>query len=183
MQNRAARAVTGNFDFNASVSEMILKLGWMNVYQRYFYFLGIMVFKCLHDLAPSYLCNKFQYLKNIAIKQTRSVSDNMLSVPRPFSETYKRSFVYSGSIFWNSLPHDIRNVENIWSFKNKLKEYVFSSLSNSKLKEYTVVYVFLKSSTLVNFQQCYTYEEQHHTSYHQKKHEKENTEQEATYHS
>ena len=68
LQNRAARAVIGSFDFNASVSEMILNLGWMNVHQRYFYFLGNLVFKCLHNLAPSCLCNKFQYVKNIAIK-------------------------------------------------------------------------------------------------------------------
>ena len=58
LQNRAARAVCGNFDFlNSSVTKMISDLSWMNIEQRLFYFTAILTFKCLNNLAPEYLCN------------------------------------------------------------------------------------------------------------------------------
>ena len=48
LQNRAARAVCGNFDFlNSSVTKMISDLSWMNIEQRLFYFTAILMFKCL----------------------------------------------------------------------------------------------------------------------------------------
>ena len=41
LQNRAARAVTGIFDYNQSVSEIIRSLNWVKVEDRYKYFLAI----------------------------------------------------------------------------------------------------------------------------------------------
>ena len=38
LQNRCARAVTGIFDYNISVSNLITSLGWMTIYQRLIYF-------------------------------------------------------------------------------------------------------------------------------------------------
>ena len=40
LQNRAARAVTGIFDYNYSVSKIINDLSWMNIKQRFSYFLN-----------------------------------------------------------------------------------------------------------------------------------------------
>ena len=56
LQNRATRAVTGIFDYNQSVSAIINSLKWMTVKHRYFYFLGIFVYKCLNHTAPFFLC-------------------------------------------------------------------------------------------------------------------------------
>ena len=39
LQNRAARAVLGNFDFNSSVNLMIKQLKWTTVQNRYTYLL------------------------------------------------------------------------------------------------------------------------------------------------
>ena len=47
LQNRAARAVTGNFNFESSVSSIVSNLEWMNMKQRLIYFQGILMFKCL----------------------------------------------------------------------------------------------------------------------------------------
>ena len=55
LQNRAARAITGNYDFTTSESGLIKQLSWMNIHQRLSYFLGILVFKCLNNQAPTYL--------------------------------------------------------------------------------------------------------------------------------
>ena len=53
LQNRAARAVTGIFDYNQSVSEIIRSLNWVKVEDRYKYFLAVLVYKCLHQEAGS----------------------------------------------------------------------------------------------------------------------------------
>ena len=62
LQNRAARAVTGIFDYHASVSAMIHTLKWMTVENRYKYFLAILAYKCYHREAPIILANRFTRL-------------------------------------------------------------------------------------------------------------------------
>ena len=75
LQNRAACAVCGNFDFlNSSVSKMISDLSWMNIEQRLFYFTAILMFKCLNNLAPEYLSNSLKNTMNsILITQDMQV--------------------------------------------------------------------------------------------------------------
>ena len=65
LQNRCVRAVLGNFDYSVSSSNLIQKLGWVNINQRYIYFTCIMVFKCLHSMAPQYLSSKMNYIKDL----------------------------------------------------------------------------------------------------------------------
>ena len=76
---------------------MIKSLGWMNLKQRYFYFTSILVFKCLHGLAPQHLVELFRFVKQTTgtCVNTRSVTNEMLHVPRPFCEMYKRSLSYN----------------------------------------------------------------------------------------
>ena len=62
LQNRAVRAVTGNFNYKSSVSSMIKQQKWMNIKERTEYFTAILMYKCLNDLAPTYLSNKFMHI-------------------------------------------------------------------------------------------------------------------------
>ena len=56
MQNRAARIVSGNYDYvNTRGIELVKSLQWTNVHQRRDYFMSILMFKCIHSLAPAYL--------------------------------------------------------------------------------------------------------------------------------
>ena len=43
LQNKAAHPVTGNFDFNSSISDMNKQLGWMNISKRFIYFMFILI--------------------------------------------------------------------------------------------------------------------------------------------
>ena len=52
LQNRAARAVLGDFYFSSSVSAMIKQLNLMPIETRMIYFICIMVYQCLNGLAP-----------------------------------------------------------------------------------------------------------------------------------
>ena len=118
LQNRAAHAVLGDFNFNSSVSAMIKQLNWMPIETRLIYFICIMVYKCLNGLAPRYLTNLFNYTADVHDYNTQNVTDNLLALPTPHTALYKRSFSYYGASLWNSLPSNLRTCNNIRLFKS-----------------------------------------------------------------
>ena len=124
LQNRSVRAVLGNFDYSVSSTNLIQKLGWMNINQRYIYFTCIMVFKCLHNMAPQYLSSKMNYIKDLQPYNTRNTNSMNLLVPHPNTEIFKQSFAYSGPALWNKLPQCLKNINNLTTFKHQLKTYI-----------------------------------------------------------
>ena len=55
LQSRAARIVSGNYDYVITrVTELVESLQWMNVHERRYYFMSILLLKCLHGLAPDH---------------------------------------------------------------------------------------------------------------------------------
>ena len=44
LQNRAARIITGKYDWNLSASQILMDLGWMNINQRIDYFTTLLTF-------------------------------------------------------------------------------------------------------------------------------------------
>ena len=121
LQNRAVRAVTGNFNYKSSVSSMIKQQKWMNIKERTEYFTAILMYKCLNDLAPTYLSNKFNFVSDAHPYSTRSTTNNKLALPKPKSELLKKSFYYNGSRIWNELPFNICNAESLGKFKHLYK--------------------------------------------------------------
>ena len=59
LQNRAARIVTGHYDYvTTRGTELVKRLKWMCVTQRRDYFMSILMYKSIHGMAPAYLCNE-----------------------------------------------------------------------------------------------------------------------------
>ena len=81
----------------------------MNIKERTEYFTAILMYKCLNDLAPTYLSNKFNFVSDAHPYSTRSTTNNKLALPKPNSELLKKSFYYNGSRIWNELPSNICN--------------------------------------------------------------------------
>ena len=126
LQNRAARAITGNYDYTTSVSGLIKQLSWMNIHQRLSYFLSILVFKCLNNQAPTYLTELLNYVTDHQTYNTRSVSNNLLLVPCSHLSLFRQSFHFAGSSLWNTLPISITKCDNIYKFKTDLKQHIMS---------------------------------------------------------
>ena len=82
-----------------------ISLHWLPTDYRLHYKVIIFVFRCLHNLAPSYLS---ELLKLYALE-----CENL------------RAFAVSGSVLWNSLPDFIRLLDDIGSFKSRLKTWLF----------------------------------------------------------
>ena len=83
-----------------------------------------MVFKCLHNVTPQYLSSKMNYIKDLQPYNTRNANSMNLLVPHPNTEIFKRSFAYSGPTLWNKLPHHLKNINNLTTFKHQLKTYI-----------------------------------------------------------
>ena len=93
LQNRAARILTGNFDYvNTRGIDLVKNLGLMNVTQRRDYFMIIMMFKSIHGLVPDYICDEITMQRDITVRTTRSTVNNNVHVPHIILECCKNAF-------------------------------------------------------------------------------------------
>ena len=115
-QKRAARIILDK-DYDAPSAVLFTQLRWMTIYQRIEYKKALLVYKSINDHSPVYLSNKLLPVSYPG-KQLRSSSQNLLKVPKPKLELFRKSFAYSGPSIWNTLPLFVRSATTINNFKN-----------------------------------------------------------------
>ena len=88
----------------------------------------MLVYKCLHGLAPSYLAEFRRPVSSVSGRQhLRSADTGALVVPRTRTSVGSRSFSVSGPATWNSLPTELGSLElSASSFAKRLKSYLFN---------------------------------------------------------
>ena len=129
LQNRAARILTGNYDYvNTRGIALVKTLGLINVSQRRDYFMIMLMFKSIHGLVPNYLCDEITMQRDIAERTTKSTIDNNVHVPHITLECFKNAFCYRGPVLWNTLPENIKKCESLNGFKQCLKLHVVELL-------------------------------------------------------
>jgi hypothetical protein len=57
------------------------KLEWLTVYNRINYHKATLMFKCINNLAPEYLCSMYNSINENCLYDSRSVTSNNLQVP------------------------------------------------------------------------------------------------------
>ena len=124
LQNSAARLVTGARKFDR-VTHVMRELHWLPVRQRIRFKTAVLVFKCLHGLAPAHLSG---YCKlTIGRSYLRSANACLLSVPCTRTTYGDRSFAVSGPFAWNSLPVAVRSSDvTEETFRRQLKTFLFN---------------------------------------------------------
>ena len=122
LQSRAARIVSGNYDYvNTRGIELVKSLQWMNVHQRRYYFMSILMCRCIHGLAPDCLFNKITMQNEISERTTRSLSSFKVHVPYASIECFKKYFIYRGPVLWNALSVHIKECTTLGMFKTNLR--------------------------------------------------------------
>ena len=96
------------------------------------YKIGLLVYKCLHGLAPRYLsdfCVPVQVSTTRSSLRSAQSQECLLTVSRTKTKTIgPRGFFHSSPTVWNSLLDDLRDPElSIGCFRNKLKTFLFST--------------------------------------------------------
>lgn len=125
LQNRAARIISGNYDFkNVRGLTLVKDMGWFNIRQRRDYLTATLVFKSLNGLSPDYLTDMFTYQRDINAYNTRLATTNELFVPKVNKSLYSQSLYVNGPTIWNSLPPSVRASTTLRSFKCNVKKFL-----------------------------------------------------------
>ena len=128
IQNAAARVISGIRKFD-HITPVLRDLHWLPVTHRITYKLAMLVHKCLHGKAPSYLADCCIPVGSLSgRRQLRSATTGQLSVPRTNTNIGRRSFSVCGPSTWNSLPAALRSSDlSAGSFGRELKKHLFGS--------------------------------------------------------
>jgi len=99
----------------------------------------ILVYKCLHRSAPSYLVNELCQVADVEARQRlRSASSSSLIVARTrLSTVGDRAFPVAAARIWNSLPQCVTSAPSLLVFWSHLKTHLFCTKYCSPLP-YTV---------------------------------------------
>ena len=118
LQERALRLVF--CDQISSYDDLLKRGNFLSLKAYRIKCLAVEVFKCVHGFNPTYLNRLFtEPLANYNLRDRRR-----LNQPRFHTYTYGfRSFRYSGSKLWNSLPRAIKNTNDINEFKKNITEW------------------------------------------------------------
>ena len=115
-----------------SATEALKELHWLPIRFRIIHKLLTLVHKSLKGNTPKYLqdlLHKHQPVRD----GLRSSNDPgiALTVQRTKCKIFaNRSFSVAGPRLWNSLPHNIRSIDNPDSVKTKLKTHLFRQVFN-----------------------------------------------------
>ena len=84
------------------------------------------MYKIYNDLPPSYLRPIFTNTSNV---HSHNLIEILSYVPRPRTESAKGSLPYRGSVLWNKIPSEIRNLPSVNVFKTPFhgKDYFKTS--------------------------------------------------------
>ena len=141
LQNYAARILLKKPRYERA-TPLFFKLHWLPVTFRIKYKIAILIFKCLHNLAPMYLNNliePYQPSRNL-----RSSSQNLLVQKRFHYKTVgERSFSFYGPQLWNSLPLSLRSIQNFNTFKKKLKINFFETYYHDSQNTAYIDFIYL----------------------------------------
>ena len=103
------------------------KLHFLPVKFRIQFKIALLVFKCINNIAPSYLQDLIN-IRDINIHSLRLDNDfYLLSEPSlPYLTKTYSAFSFIGPSVWNSLPYYIRCVSDLSEFKTSLKTFYFN---------------------------------------------------------
>ena len=126
LQHRAARTILNNFDYkNVRGHELVKQLRWQTIEQRRDYFTATLMHKCIYNTAPIHLRNNIVMTADTHDIPTRATVNGIIQVPQPNCEIFKTSFRYQSACLWNSLPPELRKLNEINSFKSTYKYLYF----------------------------------------------------------
>ena len=125
VKNHAARVLCGLRKYD-HITPALQALHWLSIRKRIEYKIAVLCYKCIHKLAPKYLCDMISiYTPRRRLRS--SLDKYLLNVPKVRTGFGERTLSYSGPNIWNDLPYDVRASESFNSFQQNLKTHLFKS--------------------------------------------------------
>ena len=131
LQNIAARIVSHTSKFE-HITPVMYELHWLPVKMRIRFKLLLLVYQCVQQTAPTYLC-ELLHEKKKSKYGIRSYELEHLHIPDSETKTYGyRACCFSGPREWNKLSLEIRQSRSVEVFKTKLKTLLFKEYYKKK---------------------------------------------------
>lgn len=127
LQRRACKIILA--DEYTDLITSLTKLNILSFDETVFLQKAKIMYKIRHNLAPDYLSELFHMHSNFLESTNntmtlRSVTSKCMHVPRPKTEMFKGSLSYSGTIIWNSIPLNVRNLNSLTCFANQCLKWM-----------------------------------------------------------
>ena len=122
--NFAARSLLG-LKKRASATFALVKLNMMPLEQKRMVHTGVLVHKIRKGTGPAYLLNEYG-MQSTRGHQTRSKTRGDMKTLSHNTAKYERSTLQRATQTWNSIPVDIRNIENTSNFKRKYQGHLLN---------------------------------------------------------
>ena len=129
LQNKVAWLVFACWWDRCSVN-LINSLHWLPVKDRICFKMMLHMYKCIMNVAPSYLCDLITLFSDSQTVENRprlcSSSDTTkLLVPRSRKRAGDHSFVVATLSLWNELPIKLREAVSVPAFRRLLKTHLY----------------------------------------------------------
>jgi len=105
VQNSLARVVCKTTKFRSHTAALLKGLHWLPISERLKYKIASLTSKITHSGKPSYLGKLLMPYQ--PSRSLRSSGTNLLTIPDIRSSIGRRSFSFTASKLWNSLPLDL----------------------------------------------------------------------------
>lgn len=126
VMNSAARLVFSSSRFD-HVTPLLRHLHWLKARERIHFKLAVLVFKCLHGAAPSYLADELhRQAESDPRRRLRSAASSSLVIRRTRLSTIgDRAFPVAAARVWNDLPQHVTSATSLSVFCSRLKTCLF----------------------------------------------------------
>ena len=122
VQNWVGKVILMKYDSSTKARKTI---HWLPIWERMELKLLIMVYDCIKGDVPIYVKKLLRI--NMGYGNLRSNASMKLTIPQVENKTFpNKAFSVVGPRLWNSLPHNIRNTNDLSEFKKSLKTHLFT---------------------------------------------------------
>ena len=124
--NAAAQIILRKCKFDHIITDIRYRLHWLPVQQRIGHKVCVLVYKCLHQAAPTYLAELCSPVSESASRgHLHSAAQGDLAVPRSRTTRYGQR-CFAGPTLWNSLLLSVRDPSlTLTQFCARLKTVLF----------------------------------------------------------
>ena len=119
LRNRDARIITES-DYNVRSWDILTLLNWSNLETWRTQQFKTFMYKTVNGMVPNYLSNRFSPISTVHEHNLRG-SNHKLFVPRPLTESLKKSFSYRGATLWNDIPFAHARAQPVAEFNSKIR--------------------------------------------------------------
>ena len=130
IQNSLARIVTYTSKFS-HITPVLKSLHWLPIYYRCIFKTATLIYKYLVSGQPKYFHPHILVYKCAVNTRRSNPTNRFLNEPNYDKKVhlskvhFNKSFAHDGPSIWNSLPVNVRAATSLYSFRRRLKTYLF----------------------------------------------------------